>query len=1483
MDKSLRFETSSISPQQALPVEPGQAAMHYLWQLDPNASGYVVYFIVRLDQPQSGDVTALIRAFERVRALHPALCSRFVSAENGLVQYIERERPLELREYRMTREEVLPATMSTALEKPLDLARGVCRLELFRVGDSDPPIALFARFLVHHIVVDGIAIDQILHDLEHRTDPSSFSRALTLYEAVIRRRSTYEKTPAYALDQAFWSEQVARIADLELPLDHPRPPRQTFNGSAVPFELDATASDRLMELASQPGQSLLAILIAAHATALHGLTGGQTDFAIGTTFHNRTRAEAALVANLSNTLPTLAEVTPETSFNDYAQATRRRLMRIARHRQLFTAHLPRPQVRTDRSPLFQTHVLLHNAEVVRRIQGETEIAFQGVSGCARFVEQRPQEGQFELSIEAVYTGERLAFTVKYNVDLLRRDTAEHFAAALADILVDIASNPERKVQTLAARAARPAPPSRDHIGYAVPDLGAALEGLRAVHRIAKIEGPLHDPLQGADLCMVTTAAGDRIELVAGEAVQGLLARGAGPYHSCYRVEDLEAEIAARRNAGQTLISTPRPAPLFHQQRVAFLSTALGIEELLERPSTPSRRLVVAADFTAAPLQERLETWARALGWRRLVEIAPTTQIAEALLSRDPALATDSGEVNLILTAADPDWSAAARRDYLDGLSRASESFAAQSQAHTILALCPMPGVQDAAWLNAVAASPYLVRLDLARLLPTPESLEHFVDAESFRLGRVPYRLHGFDHLALALARAIHALDKRPHKLIVVDGDDTLWAGVAAEDGAEGISVTESHRALQTFLLQQKAQGVLLALASKNDPDDVKAVFDHHPEMLLSLDDFVATKINWAPKPENVRALAQALDLGLNSFIFVDNNPIECVQMRTHCSEVMVIELSSELDIPAYLHRVWTFDHIQTGTQTIDRTALYRAEAQREAARAETQQSLVDYIDALELELSLFPPDETHLARAVELTRRTNQFNLNGYPATASELRDDPSAGRHVRLVSVRDRFGDDGIVGLVVLELGEQGLASLRHFLLSCRVLGRGIEYRVLRDTANIAATAGAQWLAFDAVDTGRNTPLQDFLNKIGVPLFQGATLSTEAARALDWRQALTQPVPAINRRTDTRAADTVSGPAKRSPVSLAGSPVAATVAPEVLDWIARALDNDAALSRFYRPYACKEPSSAEIDDTNDTTLYSQVFGLAAQTLGTEVVDASLSFAELGGDSLAAVSFLAAVNHAFGTDINLLELLDADSLQVFADRLARRDRRSAQVLREPSAAAASQLVLVYPSGGDCSCYGPLVEVLAADCRAIAVNPSSETTAKSLVELAQEGLACAQKLLDPNLPTVFAGWSLGATLAHSMAQQWRATAHANIRLFMIDPIRPPTAPSEPEVRALVDNMLERIALGAAPSASARLALETRVARELTLLAAHRPVSLSVEASIFLASQCFAGSDWDTETLWREALPNAVIHRLDGDHVDLLRHTQTREALCAFVST
>lgn len=160
------------------------------------------------------------------------------------------------------------------------------------------------------------------------------------------------------------------------------------------------------------------------------------------------------------------------------------------------------------------------------------------------------------------------------------------------------------------------------------------------------------------------------------------------------------------------------------------------------------------------------------------------------------------------------------------------------------------------------------------------------DSRSDALGHVPYTPLFFAALGTAIFRRIHALSSPPYKVVVLDRDQTLWKGVAAEDGPRGVEIDPGRRALQARLVEERAQGRLLCLASKNDEADVFSVFDAHPEMPLKRGDFVAWRINWQPKSENLRALANELGLGLDSFILIDDNPLDCAEVEAACPEVL---------------------------------------------------------------------------------------------------------------------------------------------------------------------------------------------------------------------------------------------------------------------------------------------------------------------------------------------------------------------------------------------------------------------------------------------------------------------------------------------------------------------------------------------------------------------------------------------------------------------
>ena len=165
-------------------------------------------------------------------------------------------------------------------------------------------------------------------------------------------------------------------------------------------------------------------------------------------------------------------------------------------------------------------------------------------------------------------------------------------------------------------------------------------------------------------------------------------------------------------------------------------------------------------------------------------------------------------------------------------------------------------------------------------------------------------------------------------MIVLDCDNTIWKGVVGEEGVEGIAIPPVWRRLQRFMVELSGKGFLLCLCSKNDESDVLEVFDRRPDMVLKRDHLVSWRINWQPKSENIRSLAQELNLGLDSFIFLDDNPVECAEVRSGCPDVLTLRLPIEEAIAKFLDHVWAFDRLKVTSEDQQRTAMYKQEVER---------------------------------------------------------------------------------------------------------------------------------------------------------------------------------------------------------------------------------------------------------------------------------------------------------------------------------------------------------------------------------------------------------------------------------------------------------------------------------------------------------------------------------------------------------------------------
>ncbi|MEU5695021.1 HAD-IIIC family phosphatase [Actinosynnema sp. NPDC020468] len=323
------------------------------------------------------------------------------------------------------------------------------------------------------------------------------------------------------------------------------------------------------------------------------------------------------------------------------------------------------------------------------------------------------------------------------------------------------------------------------------------------------------------------------------------------------------------------------------------------------------------------------------------------------------------------------------------------------------------------------------------------------------------------------------------KVLVLDLDNTLWGGVVGDDGPEGVKVGGGYPGNCFSELQRRAvalrrQGVLLALCSKNDPDLVDRVLATHPDLDLRDEDLAAKAVNWEPKDLNLRRLAEQLNLGLDAFVFADDSAFEVGLVRGSLPGVSTVHLDG--DPAEHVRKVLADGHFDVLTTTAtdrERTALYRARAQRERA-VSAFATPEEYLRSLDIRVAVREVDEFALPRLVQLGGRTNQFTMTGTPHTEARTRAMADSPDHLALVfEVSDRFGREGIVGGVWVAKGDRAWV-VENFVMSCRVFSRGVEHTVLQHVADLAADAGAVVLAADFRATGRNGPAAAFYPAVG-------------------------------------------------------------------------------------------------------------------------------------------------------------------------------------------------------------------------------------------------------------------------------------------------------------------------------------------------------------------------------------------------------------------
>ncbi|MEV4231018.1 SDR family NAD(P)-dependent oxidoreductase, partial [Streptomyces bobili] len=349
------------------------------------------------------------------------------------------------------------------------------------------------------------------------------------------------------------------------------------------------------------------------------------------------------------------------------------------------------------------------------------------------------------------------------------------------------------------------------------------------------------------------------------------------------------------------------------------------------------------------------------------------------------------------------------------------------------------------------------------------------DERTERLAHLPFTPPFQAAVALCLAETVRSVLRPAPKVIAVDGDETLWGGVAGEIGPDAVDLTGPRALLARRLLQWREAGALLALVSNNDEDTVRAVLDR-PDSLLKADHFSVLSAAWGPKPTRVAEAARTLNLGVDSFLFLDDNPAEIGKMRAALPQVLSVTCPPATGLEEFLARLWPLVPAPATAEDALRAHFYDQERERDAVRE--QAGFEEFLAQLHLEVDVRALGEDDMQRAEQLVRRTNQFTLRARSADGGDL--DRWLGRgEVWTASARDRFGDYGQIGLLAVR-AEGDQLDVLAWLMSCRALGRGVEERLLARLADRADELGCAKVRLTAERTPRNAPARRIVAALG-------------------------------------------------------------------------------------------------------------------------------------------------------------------------------------------------------------------------------------------------------------------------------------------------------------------------------------------------------------------------------------------------------------------
>ncbi|TKJ17318.1 FkbH-like protein [Candidatus Woesearchaeota archaeon B3_Woes] len=356
----------------------------------------------------------------------------------------------------------------------------------------------------------------------------------------------------------------------------------------------------------------------------------------------------------------------------------------------------------------------------------------------------------------------------------------------------------------------------------------------------------------------------------------------------------------------------------------------------------------------------------------------------------------------------------------------------------------------------------------------------------YYMGKIPFNNDVFKEASKDIKSALDGINGFARKLIVVDLDDTLWGGIVGDVGWENLKLGghdphgESFVDFQNALKSFSKRGIILGIVSKNEENIAIEAIKKHPEMVLKLDDFAGWKINWQDKAKNIMELTSELNLGLQSVVFIDDNPVERARVREALPDVFVPEWPEDKMLyKSFLLNLRCFDAPLLSEEDVKRTKMYVAERKRENMK-ESFISIDKWLKSIDMRISVNELSKENIQRTTQLINKTNQMNLTTRRMTESELSDWVKQENNKLLTfSVSDKFGDSGLTGIISIEI-EKDVGKIVDFVLSCRVLGRKVEETMLHQLIKYAKDMGLKEIKAKYIPTEKNKPCLGFWKKSG-------------------------------------------------------------------------------------------------------------------------------------------------------------------------------------------------------------------------------------------------------------------------------------------------------------------------------------------------------------------------------------------------------------------